>query len=109
MTSGARTPDLPELIPLHRLPDLIPSSHRGKKLALATLYRWAASGRLPTVKVGGGRYVTQGDLARILSARQLSEPAPAGPTSAGKLAGAELDRLLMKRARRAPGLTPSHH
>lgn len=91
---------IPELIPLHRLPDLIPSSRRGKKLALATIYRWSQRGRIPTVKIGGSRYVSASALAQILSVTADGTAArPESPNLAAKRAGAELDALLARRRR----------
>src|SRR5438045_2494641 len=93
--------NLPQLIPLHRLPEIIPSSRPGKKLSLATCYRWAATGRLPTVKVGGSRYVSESDLASLLDPEN-SSPSRQDPDPSGRAqrAGSELDLLLSKRSRR---------
>ncbi len=55
-----------ELIPVHELPNLIPSCRKGKKLALATVYRWILKGRLPTLRIGGGRFVTAAALAQFI-------------------------------------------
>lgn len=94
---------LPELIPIHRLPDLIPSSRRGKKLALATIYRWCQQGRIPTLKVGGGRYVTATALAELLNSDSRAAPVSEGASAAGAAfdAGVLLDRLLSKSGRTA--------
>ncbi len=95
MINGVRQ-QLPDLVPIHELPDLIPSSRRGKKLALATLYRWAQQGRIPTVKIGGSRYVARDALAQLFSAVDSSGTDPraeANGTDAVR-AGLALDRLL---------------
>src|SRR5947207_1580606 len=91
--------ELPQEIPLHRIREIIPSSRRGKKLALGTLYRWKSSGRLHTIKIGGSLYVTLEDLTKLLRS------APSGldgnvvelPSRAQR-AAIELDRLLKKGA-----------
>ena len=88
-----------ELIPIHRLPALIPSSRRGKTLAMPTIYRWIESGRLKTLKIAGGRYVTAGDLEAFLggdvdmAARSVAGDATAGADTAGK----ELDMLFLRK------------
>ena len=87
---------IPHLIPLQRIPALIPSARPGKRLAIATVYRWVQRGRLNTVKVGGGRFVTEAELVRLLSPVEGESgggPAP-GATESARRAGAELERLL---------------
>src|SRR4051794_8723767 len=95
-TSGEEL-DVPQLIPLNRVPDLIPSSRRGKRLAIGTVYRWVQRGRLATVKVGGSRYTTPDALSRFMAAGEagaaLSARAPSG-SAAAESAGVQLDRLL---------------
>jgi hypothetical protein len=89
-------PQLPALIPLHRVPDLVPSSQPGKRLALSTVFRWALQGRLRTVKVGGGRYVTAADLlAFVRGPSRAGEP----PAADARKAGEQLDRALGQRRR----------
>ena len=87
-----------ELIPLKQLPDLIPSSRRGARLALPTIYRWILRGKLKSRKIGGSVYVTVQDLAEFVGGRQDGEPSaprsPAAVTGAAHRAGQELDRLL---------------
>lgn len=58
---------LPELVPVHALPRLIPSSRRGRKLSISTVFRWLQRGRLPSRRVGGARYVHRLDLLRFLA------------------------------------------
>lgn len=110
MTPTTKTPatadgtpsGVPELIPLHRLPDVIPSSRPGKRLALATLYRWVQRGRLSTIKVGGCRYVTPTGLARLFGPDVFDlAVAPACPPANRALrAGERLDQLMRKGAQR---------
>src|SRR4051812_48009729 len=98
MSLFVQKPELPELIPLHRLPDLIPSPRRGKKLALATIYRWSQRGRIPTVKIGGSRYVSSATLSQLC--KTITQPASSAPKSDdvdAKRASAALDALLTKR------------
>jgi len=82
-----------ELIPIHRLPALIPSSRRGKTLAMPTIYRWIESGKLKTLKIAGGRYVTAGDLEAFLGGDEgMVAPSMTGDATAGAdAAGKELD------------------
>lgn len=82
-----------KFIPLHELPRLIPSSRRGKRLALATIYRWAASGRLKTSKIGGGRYVSHDDLLEFLHGPTSAESCGGRNQSRAKKAGDDLTRL----------------
>ena len=92
-----------ELIPLHRLPDLIPSSRKGKTLAMPTIYRWIESGRLKTLKIAGGRYITAGVLEAFLGGDEgMAAPSGTGDATAGAdAAGKELDIVFShKRGRR---------
>lgn len=90
---------LPELIPLHQLPALIPSSRPGKRLAIATVYRWAQQGRIRTVKIGGSRYVVRDALAQLFSAADSpsDDPRPETRGTDAHRAGLALDRLLRAR------------
>jgi hypothetical protein len=85
---------LPQLIPLHQVPDLIPSSRRGKRLALATLYRWAIRKKLATIKIGGSRYVTRDALVALT--RGESTAGLRGPTATERAqqAGEQLEQLI---------------
>jgi hypothetical protein len=84
-----------ELIPVHALPDLMPSSRRGKKLALATIYRWILKGKLKSVRIGGGRFVTPAWLAEFIESSG-AVPSMTHPADAARRAGIELDRLLAR-------------
>lgn len=62
--------DLRQLIRLSDLPSFLPLTNRGKKIHLATVYRWASAGglrgvQLDTFYVGGVRYTTQDALDRF--------------------------------------------
>lgn len=87
-----------ELIPLKQLPDLIPSSRPGARLALPTIYRWILRGKLKSRKIGGSLYVTVQDLADFVGAARGNDmPAgqvPATGAAAARRAGEELDQLL---------------
>lgn len=88
-----------ELIPIKRLPDLLPSSRPGKRIALATIYRWILRGKLRSRKIGGSVYVTVDDLIDFIGSRSQQGARPTGhPASemsaAADRAGEELDRLL---------------
>ena len=86
---------LPELIPLHEIPKIVPSTRPGKRIHLSTVYRWAMSGRLPSVKIAGGRYVTKDALLQLVNgAEPKRRPVP--PNERARAASAELQRLLGK-------------
>ena len=69
-----------DLVAISELPRLLPRRH-GKRLNLATLYRWVSRGvggsRLPTLRVGGRLYVHRQQLSEFL------ERLNAGRSSAG--------------------------
>lgn len=65
------------IIPISEVSKLLPSSRPGKKLNAATVFRWAQSGRLETVKVGGARYTSREALARF--AQPTARPPAATP------------------------------
>jgi hypothetical protein len=83
---------LKDFIPLAEAPDHFPR-RRGKKVSLATVYRWTQSGcngiRLHTVMVGGVRYTSplaiEQFVANLTAARDGTAPsrvlAPACPTA----------------------------
>jgi hypothetical protein len=58
-----------ELIPLTKIPDLIPSTTPGRRLAFATIWRWTTYGvrgrRLETVRIGGSSYTSREAIARF--------------------------------------------
>ena len=54
------------LIPLRAAADMIPSRVRGKKVNLATVYRWANAGLLETTKISGGRFSSPAAVGRFL-------------------------------------------
>jgi hypothetical protein len=57
------------LIPLTEVPDFIPSTTLGRRLSIATVWRWAKFGvrgrRLESVKVGGSFYTSREAIARF--------------------------------------------
>lgn len=72
-----------ELIPLGRVPDLIPSRQPGKRLNQATVWRWANRGArgvlLETAVVGGGRLTSVEAVQRFVD--RLSSGGPVGPVA----------------------------
>jgi hypothetical protein len=89
-----------ELIPIHKIVDLIPSSRRNKKLAVATVYRWILRGELQSLKIGGARFVTAEALTEFIRRKSSPDPLSSGSSRASEEAGAELDSLLGCRSRR---------
>ncbi len=80
-------PTAEELIPVGRLPSLIPSSRPGKRLNLATIWRWSTHGvrgaRLETVLIGGVRYTSGAAVTRFVEAlNATSGTCHPGPTPA---------------------------
>lgn len=79
-----------ELIPLARVPDLIPSRRADKRLNQATVWRWTSRGSrgilLEAVTIGGSRYTSLEAVARFverLSGDQAGRAgAPSGRTPA---------------------------
>lgn len=72
------------------------------KRNVATLWRWSSRGvrgrKLPTITIGGRRYVLVSDLEEFLSAgREVGETQPVEPTLTARAvaAGEELTRLGM--------------
>lgn len=51
-----------DLIPLKDACKLLPSGRAGKRVHLATLYRWVLSGKLPAVRRGRNYFVRREDL-----------------------------------------------
>lgn len=89
-----------DLIPLNRIPDLLPSSRSGKRVARTTIIRWFLKGLLKGRKIGGSWFVTAHDLAQFVDSKSKEHPLSMAEASAARLsaqrAGAELDRLLGK-------------
>lgn len=58
--------DLPDVIALSKLPELLPRKANGNRVAKSTVYRWTTTGlrgvTLNYTQVGGVRYVTRADL-----------------------------------------------
>jgi len=75
-------PSADRLLALRELPQHLPR-RRGKRVNLATLYRWIGRGvcrgsdrvRLPAVRIGGIYYVDPADLAGFMES--LTAPTPA--------------------------------
>jgi len=102
MSPTSESRHAPELIPIHRLPEYIPSSRANKRLSIPTVYRWILQGRLKSRKVGGSRYVTAEDLAEFLRGDPaVPRPFPCDRSlRAAERAGQELDTLIGKGGRR---------
>jgi hypothetical protein len=69
-----------DLIPIRAATGLLPSRRPGKRLALSTLYRWLAQGRLRSWKLVGGRFVSRREVLGLMREEQparLPEPAVA--------------------------------
>jgi hypothetical protein len=62
--ANAPPPNLAELIPLKDVPGLLPRQ-AGKKVHVATIYRWCFSGRLQAVKIAGRYYTTREAIAAL--------------------------------------------
>lgn len=77
------------LIPLAQLPARLPSPQPGKQVAMATVYRWASSGKLETIRIGGIRYTSAEALQRFAeSGPALSAPSTSPPTATRHRPGA---------------------
>lgn len=65
-----------ELIALRELPKLLPKRPNGKRVHLATIYRWIQRGvrgvRLRATKIGGSTFIEQRNLDDFID--KLSEP-----------------------------------
>ena len=59
-----------ELVPLAKIPEVLPRGQSGKKIHRATGFRWALKGirgiRLETIKVGGSRFTSHEALSRFI-------------------------------------------
>ncbi len=66
------------LIPLSEVAAYVPSSRPGKRLNVATVWRWATAGvgghRLETVKVGGSTYTSVEAVKRFVQQPRRREP-----------------------------------
>jgi len=75
---------LSDLVPLTRVPSLLPKRPDGKRLAPATIWRWvqhgAAGRRLQAVRVGRGWYTTERWLGEFIKYTPPT-PAPAAPAA----------------------------
>lgn len=61
-----------DLLSLTEAAKLLPSCRAGKRVHVATLYRWVLSGRLPAVKRGRYYFVRRADLDAM--ARPVERP-----------------------------------
>ena len=86
-----------ELIPVVRIPALLPSAKPGRQLSMVTVYRWIENGKLPTRKIGGRRYVTADDLVAFINGGNDETPAHTTPTASAEKAGRELDLVLSRK------------
>lgn len=72
-----------ELICLRDAAKRLPSHHAGKRVHMATLYRWIASGRLPAVRRGRWWFVRPEDLdALAVPYRHVTLPRAGRPSPA---------------------------
>jgi hypothetical protein len=87
-----------ELVLLSDAPALFPT-RRGKKVSIATLYRWSSCGcksvRLETVQLGGSRYTSHEAVARFSQAlTALRDGTTVEPVVAGGRRQADVGRKL---------------
>ena len=54
-----------DLIGLREATRLLPGLRAGKRIHIATLYRWCRVGRLPSWKIGVGTFVSRSDVLRL--------------------------------------------
>ncbi len=92
------TADPKQAVPLGDVPDYLPRRRRGRKISYATVYRWVASGRLPSFKLGGLLYVPLDALERFARGEAL----PPSPPPAAEPGHDRATRRL-----REKGLAPS--
>ena len=67
-----------ELVPLPKVPKLLPRRPNGKRLHISTVYRWAQRGvrdgiRLETLRIGGTTYTSRQALQRFAEALSSSD------------------------------------
>ena len=89
------------LIPLNQIPHRVPSARRGKRIGLATLYRWLDRG-LESVKIGGTRYSSTEALARFAQ----QSPAPTPPQNPLRVRAAPITDSAREARRRLQALVP---
>ncbi|GEM_PF-3160617 len=96
-----------DLIPLRNLPKLLPCRRRGKRLNLATVWRWTTAGygplkiKLPVLRVGANVYTSREalrDWCAAVAGQQTDAPTstPRTPTQrqrASDRTAKELDRI----------------
>jgi hypothetical protein len=73
---SAQTPD--DLIGLSEACRLIPSRKPGRRLHVATLYRWVLSGRVRGWRIGRGLFVSRADMLRLARPVDVAEDPAAG-------------------------------
>jgi hypothetical protein len=92
-------PTVEQPIPLCQVPRLawLPRRRRGRKIHVATIFRWAQHGihgvRLEVVRIGGTRCTSEAALRRFFAALSAADPvcsppsaatAPRSPATAGR-------------------------
>jgi len=84
------------LIPLREVGDFVPSARPGKRLNVATVWRWATSGArgrvLETVKIGGSTFTSIEAVERF--AQHRAETPWANPPFASRSSRGHLDTEL---------------
>jgi excisionase family DNA binding protein len=65
-----------DLIPMAEAARLLPSNRPGKRLHVATLYRWLFSGRLRGWKIGRHYHVSRAEVLRMAEPVEVAQPAP---------------------------------
>lgn len=92
-----------QLVRIRDIPRLLPPNSRGRRVSLATVYRWVTRDGLPTVRVGGTQFTSLEALQAWCESRSRRghiHPAPALPVTRGaQRAASEAARVL--------GLDPS--
>lgn len=67
------------LVDVRRIPDLLPRNSSGKKVALATIYRWIQRYNLPVIRVGARQYSSTEALQAWCQIRTQRDPASTPP------------------------------
>lgn len=70
--------------PLNSLPNRLPKNARGRRIHVATCFRWASHGlsgrKLKTIRIGGQIFCCDAWLADFLAAPRDSELSPSAPS-----------------------------
>ncbi len=76
-----------QLVPIGRVPQLLPARPNGRKIHVSAIYRWVQRGargrRLEAIQIGGTTYTSREALQRFASC-QGEEPTVLPVTSAGR-------------------------